>query len=212
MRAIVYVLSCLVVAPWLPATAVAQQAAPAAPPAGQASNDDVRISGTVEKFTGGLMSVSPSQGVSLTLRFGAGPGINSMRRGTLSDLKAGLPVAVQDRSNPAGGLLASQVVLYERGAENVPGMQTATEPGQLVVTLSEISVTSDGPQLSLSYADGARKLTLAKDVVIWIARPASVDDIKPGALITLAVSKPPEGEMTVIRASIGPSGGVNPPL
>jgi hypothetical protein len=121
-------------------------------------------------------------------------------------------VAVQDRSNPAGGLLASQVVLYERGAENVPGMQTATEPGQLVVTLSEISVTSDGPQLSLSYADGARKLTLAKDVVIWIARPASVDDIKPGALITLAVSKPPEGEMTVIRASIGPSGGVNPPL
>ena len=31
-------------------------------------------------------------------------------------------------------------------------------------------------------------------------------------LITLAVSKPPEGEMTVIRASIGPSGGVNPPL
>ena len=64
----------------------------------------------------------------------------------------------------------------------------------------------------LTYKDGERKITLAKDAVIWIARPASADDIKPGSLITIAGRKPPEGEIKVIKASIGPAGGENPPL
>jgi len=212
MRAVVHTLALLIAVPWLSANAAAQQEPPAARPAAQASDDDVRISGTVEKFGGGLISVSPSQGVSLTIRFDAGPGINSMRRGKVSDLKAGAQVTAQARSNPSGGLMASQVVIYEPGAEHVAGPQAATEPDQSVARLAEVSPTEDGPQLRLTYTDGERKLTLASDVVIWIARPAAADDIKPGALITLAGRKPPEGEMTVLRASIRPAGGENPPL
>lgn len=212
MRAVIHVLALLVTVYWLSANAAAQQEPPATRPAAQASDDDVRISGTVEKFGGGLISVAPSQGVSLTIRLDAGPGINSMRRGKVSDLKAGAQVAAQARSNPSGGLMTSQVVIYEAGAEHVAGPQAATEPDQSVARLAEVGATEDGPQLRLAYTDGERKLTLARDVIIWIARPAGIDDIKPGALITLAGRKPPEGEMTVLRASIGPAGGENPPL
>ncbi|MDB5643958.1 MAG: hypothetical protein JWN07_3275 [Hyphomicrobiales bacterium] len=231
MRAVVHALTLIVAAPWLAAPAHAQQEPPAAPaqtapapakpatpapvtpPASaQASDDDVRISGTVEKFAGGLISVSPSQGVSLTIRFDAGPGINSMRRGKVSDLKSGAQVTAQAKNNPAGGMMAAQVVIYEPGAETVAGTQASTDPSQVVAKITEIGESNDGPQLSLAYKEGERKLTLAKDAVIWIARPASADDIKPGALITLAGRKPPEGEMKVIRASIGPAGGENPPL
>lgn len=190
-----------------PAPVLAQQPAKA-----PEANDDVRISGTVEKFQGGLMSISPSRGVTLTIRFDAGPGVNSMRRGKVADLKTGAAVAAQAQSNPAGGLMASQVIVYEQGAERVAGTQASTDPSQVVARVSEVANRPDGPQLSLNYKDGERKITLAKDASIWIARPASAEDIKPGSLITIAGTKPPEGDLKVIRASIGPSGGENPPL
>ncbi|MDB5546094.1 MAG: hypothetical protein JWO64_3243 [Hyphomicrobiales bacterium] len=176
------------------------------------TNDDVRISGTVEKFQGGIISISPSQGVTLAIRFDAGPGINSMRKGKVSDLKAGISVSAEAKNNPAGGLMASQLIVYESGSETVAGGQASTDPTAVVARLTEIGSTPEGPQLSLTYKDGERKLTLAKDAVIWIARPASADDIKPGSLITIAGRKPPEGEIKVMKASIGPSGGENPPL
>jgi hypothetical protein len=176
------------------------------------ANDDVRISGSVEKFQGGIISISPSKGVTLNVRFDAGPGINSMRKGKVSDLKTGIAVTAEAKNNPAGGLMASQVIVYEAGSETVAGTQASTDPKEVVARLTEISSTSEGPQLSLTYKDGERKLTLAKDAVIWIARPASADDIKPGSLITIAGRKPAEGEIKVMKASIGPSGGENPPL
>lgn len=194
-----------------PAPAPAPEAAKP-PAATQPSNNDVRISGTVQKFQDGMISISPSQGVVLTIRFGAGPGINSMRRGKVSDLKSGEQVTVQAKSNPSGGLLASQVIVYEAGSENVAGMQASTDPSQVVAKITDIGSAPEGPQLSLAYKDGERKVTMAKEAVIWIARPASADDIKPGAIITIAGQKPPEGEIKVIKASIGPAGGDNPPL
>jgi hypothetical protein len=197
-------------APQAPATQAPAARTPAATPA--KAPEANRISGVVQKFEGGLISISPSQGVTLTIRFDAGPGVNSMRKGKVSDLKSGLQVTAQAKSNPAGGLVASQVIIYEQGAESVAGTQASTDPSQVVAKLSEVTSTPDGPQLSLTYKDGDRKLSLAKDVVIWIARPASADDIKPGSLITIAGRKPPEGEIKVTKASIGPAGAENPPL
>lgn len=176
------------------------------------SNDDVRISGTVEKFNGGLLSISPSQGLSLTIRFDAGPGVNAMRRAKVGDLKPGLQVAVQAKSNPAGGMMASQVIIYEQGSEGKAGEAASTDPSQVVAKITEIGTATDGPQLSLSYKEGERKITLGKEVAIWIARPASADDIKPGSIITIAGKKPADGEIKVIKASIGPQGADNPPL
>jgi glucose/arabinose dehydrogenase len=199
-------------APASPAPDAQAQKAPTPAAKAPEPNNDVRISGVVDKFQGGLISISPSQGVTLTIRFDAGPGVNSMRKGKVSDLKNGQQVTAQAKSNPAGGLVASQVIIYEQGAESVAGTQASTDPSQVVAKLSEVTSTPDGAQLSLTYKDGERKLSLAKDVVIWIARPASADDIKPGSLITIAGRKPPEGEIKVTKASIGPAGAENPPL
>jgi hypothetical protein len=150
--------------------------------------------------------------VTLAIRFDAGPGINSMRRGKVSDLKTGESVTVQAKNDQTSGLVASQVIIYEQGAENVAGSQASTDPAQVVAKITDIGAGTDGAQLSLAYKDGERKVTLGKDAAIWIARPASPDDIKPGSLITISGRKPPEGEIKVMKASIGPSGGENPPL
>jgi hypothetical protein len=135
-----------------------------------------------------------------------------MRKGKPADLKTGAPVTAQATSNPAGGMMAAQVILYEQGAESSAGTQASTDPKQVVARIADIGSTPDGVQLTLTYNDGERKITLAKDAVIWIARPASADDIKVGSLITISGRKPPDSEINVIKASIGPSGAENPPL
>ncbi len=175
--------------------------------AAQPAEDDVRISGTVQKFENGIMSISPSTGIVLRIRFDAGPGIHSMRRAKISDLRAGQQASVRARSSAAGGMVASQVIIYEQGAELGVG-----GPAQLVGKITEIGTSAEGPLLSLTYAEGERKVGLLKEAIVWIARPASAQDIRPGAIITIAGRKPQGGEIKVIRASIGPAGGGNPPL
>jgi hypothetical protein len=199
-----------------PAPAPAQTAPktqPAAPAPSQAQgNQDVRISGTVEKFDGKLISISPSQGITLVVHFDAGPGINSMRKAKPTDVKVGQQVSAQAKSNPAGGFLATQIIIYENGAEQQAGEVPSTDPSQVVARVTDVGTSNDGPVLSLAYKEGERKVTIGKDAILWSARPASAADIKPGALITIAGTKAPEGEVKVVKASIGPAGADNPPL
>ncbi len=180
--------------------------------AAQPAEDEVRISGTVQKFENGIMSISPSTGIVLRIRFDAGPGIHSMRRAKISDLRAGQQASVRTRSSAAGSLLASQVIIYEQGAEQAVGAAGASGAAQPVGRIAEIGTNAEGPQVSLIYAEGERKVGLLKEALIWIARPASAQDMRPGAIITISGRKPPGGEIKVIRAAIGPAGGGNPPL
>jgi len=180
--------------------------------AAQPVEDDVRISGTVQKFENGIISVSPSTGIVLRIRFDAGPGIHSMRRAKLSDLRTGQQASVGARSSTAGGMVASQVIIYEQGAEQAAGGAGASGPAQLVGKITDVGTSNEGPVLSLTYAEGERKVSLLKEAMVWIARPASAQDIRPGAIITIFGRKPQGGEIKVIRASIGQAGGGNPPL
>ncbi len=178
----------------------------------QPAEDEVRISGTVQKFENGIISISPSTGIVLRIRFDAGPGIHSMRRAKLSDLRAGQQASVGARSSAAGNMVASQLVIYEQGAEQAAGGAGVSGPAQPVGRITEIGTNAEGPLLSLTYAEGDRKVSLLKEAMVWIARPASAQDIRPGAIITIFGRKPPGGEIRVIRASIGQAGGGNPPL
>jgi hypothetical protein len=187
-------------------------AAPASAASATPVNEDVRISGTVEKFDGQSISISPSQGITLTVRFDAGPGINSMRKAKPADVKTGQQVSAQTKTNPAGGIQATQIIVYETGAEQQAGNEASTDSSQVVARVTGVDMATDGPMLSLAYKEGERKVTIGKEAVIWFARPASAADIKPGALITIAGTKAPEGEVKVVKASIAPAGADNPPL
>ena len=174
-------------------------------------NTDVRISGTVEKFDGQFVSISPSKGITLVLRFEQGPGVNSMRKAKASDIKANQQVSALTNSNPTGGSTASRVIIYEDGAEQRAGGAT-TDSAQVVAKVTDVSSSSDGPVLSLTYPDGVRKVTVGKEAVVWIAKPAGQDDIKPGYVITVAGTKEGDGEVKVIKAAVTKSSDENPPL
>jgi hypothetical protein len=172
---------------------------------------DVRISGTVEKFDGRLISISPSKGITLVVRFDAGPGINSMRKAKPGDIKTGQQVRALTKTNPAGGVTAGQIIIYENGAEQ-SSPDAVAEGTPPLAQVTDVGASPDGPVLSLTTKDGVRKATVAKDAVIWTARPASAEDIKPGALITIAGTKDGDAEIKVLKASVGLGQSDNPPL
>jgi hypothetical protein len=60
--------------------------------------------------------------------------------------------------------------------------------------------------------DRDRKITIGPDTAIWIARAASITDIKIGSAVTMTAVKREDGSLQVLRANFGPAGVGNPPL
>src|SRR5262249_30423252 len=69
----------------------------AAAPAQAQRASELRISGTVTKLDGDLVTLSLSQGISLVVRLDSQPQVNSVAIGSSSDLKAGSPQSCSGR-------------------------------------------------------------------------------------------------------------------
>jgi hypothetical protein len=168
---------------------------------------ELRISGAVEKLDGALLALSLSQGISIVVRLDSEPRVNSVAKGSGSDLKAGSQVSAQVKSGQSGDLIATQIVLFAPGSA-VPGPDNA----QLVATIKETNVFSERPVLTVAVKGEDRKITIEPDTAIWIARAARIADIKVGSAVTMTAVKRKDGSLQVLRASIGPPGAGNPPL
>ena len=82
-------------------------------PAQAQTASELRVSGTVEKLGGNLAALSLSQGISLVVRLDSEPRVNSVAKGSGSDLKAGSQVSIQAKSrDQSGDLIATQIVLF----------------------------------------------------------------------------------------------------
>jgi len=168
---------------------------------------ELRISGTVEKLDGNLLALSLSQGISIVVRLDSEPRVNSVTKGSGSDLKAGSQVSAQVNSGQSGDLIATQIVLFAPGSA-VPGPDDA----QLVAIIKETNAFSERPVLTVAVKGEDRKITIEPDTAIWIARAARIADIKVGSAVTMTAMKREDGSLQVLRASIGPPGASNPPL
>ncbi len=168
---------------------------------------ELRISGTVEKLDGNLLALSLSQGISIVVRLDSEPRVNSITKGSGSDLKAGSQVSAQVKSGQSGDLIAIQIVLFAPGSA-LPGPDNA----QLVATIKETNASPERPVLTVAVKDENRKITIEPDTAIWIARAARIADIKVGLAVTMTAVKREDGSLQVLRANIGPAGAGNPPL
>jgi hypothetical protein len=169
------------------------------------------ISGTVEKLDGNLVALSLSRGISLVVRLDSEPRVNSVAKGSGSDLKAGSQVSIQAKSGQSGDLIATQIVLFAPGS-NRPDAEPGPDNAQLVATIKNTNTSPQGPVLTVADKDGDRKITIGPDTAIWIARAARITDIKVGSAVTMTGVKREDGSLQVLRATIGPAGAGNPPL
>jgi hypothetical protein len=171
---------------------------------------ELRISGTVEKLEGNLVTVSLSRGISLVARLDSDPRVNSVTKGSKSDLRAGSQASIQAKSSQSGDLIATQIVLFAPGSN-----RSDAEPGPDKAQLATIKKTNASPKgsvLTVAIKDGEEKITIGLDTAIWIARAARITDIKVGLAVTMAGVKQEDGSLQVLRATIGPAGAGNPPF
>ena len=168
---------------------------------------ELRISGTVEKLDGELLALSISQGISIVVRLNSQPRVNSVTKGSGSDLKAGSQVSAQVKSGQSGDLIATEIVLFAPGSA-VPGPDDA----QLVATIKETNASPERPFLTVVVKGEDRKITIEPDTAIWIARAARITDIKVGSAVTMTAVKKEDGSLQALRATIGPTGAGKPPL
>jgi len=172
---------------------------------------ELRISGTVEKLNGDLLALSLSQGISIVVRLDSEPRVNSVAKGSGSDLKAGSQVSIQAKSGQSGYLIATQIVLFAPGS-NRPEAESGPDNAQLVATINKTDASPGGPVLTIADKDRDRKITIGPDTAIWIARAARITDIKVGSAVTMTAVKREDGSLQVLRANFGPAGVGNPPL
>jgi hypothetical protein len=180
-------------------------------PAQSQTASELRIGGTVEKLDGNLVTLSLSQGISLVVRLDSEPRVNSVAKGSGSDLKAGFQVSIQAKSGQSGDLIATQIVLFAPGS-NRPEAESGPDNAQLVATINKTDASPGGPVLTIADKDRDRKTTIGPDTAIWIARAARITDIKVGSAVTMTAVKREDGLLQVLRANFGPAGAGNPPL
>jgi hypothetical protein len=172
---------------------------------------ELRISGTVEKLDGNRVSVSLSEGISLVVHLDSEPRVNSVAKGSGSDLKAGSQVSAQAKSGQSGGLIATQIVLFAPGS-NRPDAEAGSDTAQLVATIKKTDTTPEGPVLTVAGKNESLKIAIGPDTEIWIARAARVIDFKVGSAVTMTAEAREDGSLQVLRATIGPAGARSPPL
>jgi hypothetical protein len=150
--------------------------------------EELSISGTVEKLGGNLVALSLSQGISVVVRLDSEPRVNSVAKGSGSDLKAGSQVSIQAKSGQSGDLIATQIVLFAPGS-NRPDAESGPDDAQRVATIKNTNAFPEGPVLTVADKDGDRKITIAPDTAIGIARAARFTDIKVGSAVTMTAVK-----------------------
>jgi hypothetical protein len=171
----------------------------------------LRISGTVEKLDGNRVSVSLSEGISLVVHLDSEPRVNSVAKGSGSDLKAGSQVSAQAKSGQSGGLIATQIVLFAPGS-NRPDAEAGSDNAQLVATIKNTDTTPEGPVLTVAGKNESLKIAIGPDTEIWIARAARVTDFKVGSAVTMSAVTREDGSLQALRATIAPAGAHSPPL
>ena len=179
-------------------------------PAQSQTASELRVSGTVEKLDGNFVTLSVSQGISLVVRIDSEPRVNSVAKGSRSDLKAGSQVSIQAKSGQSGDLIATQIVVFAPGA-NRPDAEAGPDNAHLLTTIKNTNASPEGPVLTVADKDGDQKITIGRDTAIWIARAARITDIKVGSAVTMTVVKREDGSLQVLRATISPAGVGNPP-
>jgi hypothetical protein len=178
-------------------------------PAQAQTASELRISGTVEKLDGNLIALALSQGISFVVRLDSEPRVNSVAKGSGSDLKVGSQVSIQAKSGQSGDLIATQIVLFAPGS-NRPDAVPGPDSAQLIATIKKTDASPEGHVLTIADKDRDQKITIGPDTAIWIARAARITDIKVGSAVTMTAVKREDGSLQVLRATIGPPGAGNP--
>ncbi|MCX5496550.1 hypothetical protein OSH11_17730 [Kaistia dalseonensis] len=178
----------------------------------QAPAMPVRVSGTIVTFDGGLLSIRTDKGADETLKLSPDLRVTALVNRQLSDINAGDYVGSAAVAGPDGKLHAQEVHIFAsnmRGAGE--GHRPMAGPNQSMTNATVTTVLADptGHTLRLTYPGGEQDIEVGSDARIVQIVPGDRSLLKPGAAVSLFVSKAADGTPTV-RSIQAEKDGVKP--
>ena len=174
----------------------------------------VRVSGTVESFEGGILSVKSEKLGEVKINLTADASVFGVSKATLADVKPGSFIGVGAMPQADGSQRAVQVTIF---AEVQRGLGEGHRPWDArpnsTMTNGTVNPTVgsvDGSTVMVKYKDGEQKVVIPPDATILAYTVGDKAELKPGAHIAIVRAvKKPDGSLEASRVNVG-RGGVVP--
>jgi Domain of unknown function (DUF5666) len=181
-----------------------------------AQTPQVRVRGTIESVSGQTLSVKARDGSDMKIKLADNAPVRTVTKASLGDIKPGSFVGITAMPQPDGTQKAVEIHIFP---EAMRGTGEGHRPWDLVPNSTMTNATvdtqvavSDGQKLVLKYKDGDKTFVVPANVVVVTFAPASMSDLKPGAIIFVGgAAKEPDGTLDAPNITVG-TNGVNPPM
>lgn len=168
----------------------------------------VRVSGTVENFSGRILSVKSDKLGEVKINLTDDVKVFGVSKATLADVKQGSYVGVGAIPQSDGSQRAIQVTVL---AESQRGLSEGHRPWDARPnstmtngTVDETVAGVDGRVLTVKYKDGEKKIVVPPDAIIRAYVAGDKSELKPGAHIAIVRAlKQPDGSLEASRVNVG---------
>jgi hypothetical protein len=174
----------------------------------------MRMSGTIEKSDGNVLSLKSSDGAEVKLTLTENAMIIAVVKASMTDIKEGAFLGSAAMPQPDGSQKALEVHIFpEQMRGTGEGHRPYAPVPNSTMTNGAASGAAvegvDGSTMVVKYKDGEKKIVVPPNAPILRYEIGNKNDLKAGARFTvLAATKKPDGTLEANRINVGRDGVV----
>ncbi len=176
--------------------------------------DKVRISGTVESLEGDTLMIKSLDSKEIKVMLKPGMNVMGIKKAAAADIKPGDFVGIGSQPTPSGINGAVQVVIFPASmkgtGEGDRAWSVAPNGTMTNATVADAVKDVNGPVLTLAYKGGQRKISIPEGTNIVAISPATKDDLKAGAAVSVQGVSSADGMMDADAVRVGLAGATPP--
>jgi len=184
-------------------------------PHASAADQRVRVRGNVVNLNGQTLSVKTREGESVDVGLAQGWTVSSVARASIADIKPGDFVGIASLPKDGGGEGALEVLIFPPALKGTNegsfGWDLKPNSTMTNATVANAVKEVDGAALTVTYHGTDKKITIPEGTPIVTFAPASLADLKPGAVVFIPGEKSEAGAISTHRVVVG-TNGVVPPM
>ena len=176
---------------------------------------NVRIRGTIEGVSGQVLTVKSRTGETMQLHLAEKFAVRYVVKRSLADITANTYIGTAATTLPDGRLKAIEVLIFPEAAR---GTAEGHFPWDLLpestmtnATVAEHVSKADGPELTLKYKGGEKKLVVPPDAPIVTFMNGDAGMLAAGTYAVAFGTKDDDGKINIRAVYVGHD-GVNPPM
>ncbi|MGO4441463.1 hypothetical protein [Rhizobium sp. RAF56] len=176
--------------------------------------DRIRVHGTVESLDGETLKIKNTDGKDVTVTMKSGMNVLGVKSASAADIKPGDFVGIGSQPTSSGVNGAVQVVIFPASMKGTGEGDRPwdVKPNGSMTNATVANAVKDvnGPMLTLAYKGGQRKISIPDGTKVVALTPATRDDLKSGAGVSVQGVSSGENMVAADRLSVGLD-GVTPP-